>query len=243
MVEATGMALPKRLAPTSLTLSSGELTCVIGPNGSGKTSLLHALAGIGTPQGQVRIGGVDPRRLAPAGRAALLSYLPASREIAWPIPARDWITLGLPAHLAPGRGEALLAFFDLHHLADRRADRLSTGERSRLLIARALAADPRLILLDEPTANLDPLWQLRVLDHLQALARKEGRALLLAIHDLDLAGRYADRLLIIDQGQIVADGGPTELLAGSHIPRIFGIARNAQGWRPVRPAERPRSSR
>ena len=241
-LQATGLRLAGRLERTDLTIEAPELVCLVGPNGSGKTSLLHALAGIGSPQGAVRIDGLDPAALGPDQRRRLLAYLPAAREAAWPISARDAIALGLP----DGEGEraiaAALDALDLAGLAGRRIDRLSTGERSRVLIARALAAEPRLLLLDEPVANLDPLWQLRLMDHLRMLVRERGQAVLLAIHDLDLAGRYADRLIVMDGGHVVADGEPAALLEGPHIPAVFGIERREGEWRPLSPPADPRSS-
>ena len=232
-VNAQDLALAGRLEPTSLDLRGGELTCLVGPNGSGKTSLLHALARIGAPSGTVLIDGVNPAYEPPARRGSLLCYLAASRDISWPLIARDLVGLGLPDGVPQSRIEETLTLLALQTLADRRVDRLSTGERSRLLIARVLATDARLLLLDEPTANLDPLWQLRLMDHLRDLVRTSGRAVLVAIHDLDIARRYADRLLIMESGRVEADGSPSALLTGGHIERVFGITASAEGWRPI----------
>jgi iron complex transport system ATP-binding protein len=226
-VQAIGLSLKRRLEETDLHLASGALTCLIGPNGSGKTSLLHAVAGVGRPGGRVLIDGIDPRTVAPVRRAALLGFLPASRDVKWPLTARDLIRLG-------GGGanmDDLLSALELAELADRRVDRLSTGERSRVLIARVLAPRPRLLLLDEPVANLDPLWQLRLMDHLRVLCRSDGCAVLVALHDLDLAARYADRLIIMEGRRIVADGAPELLLAGPAMREVFGVERFEGSWR------------
>ena len=232
IVEGRDLSLPGRLQPTSIALEAGMLCCLVGPNGSGKTSLLHALAGVGSPSGRVRIDGADPHALPPHLRQRLYSYLPASREVAWPLTASDLIALGLPEP-NPGRIQELLDAFDLTDMADRRIDRMSTGERSRALIARALAARPRLLLLDEPTSNLDPLWQLRLMALLRAEARTHGQAVLVAVHDLELARDHANRLIVMHGGRIAADGEPNAVLDGPVVPAAFGIERVDGRWRPV----------
>jgi iron complex transport system ATP-binding protein len=229
MLQAADLSLPGRLFGASLEIGDGELVCLVGPNGSGKTSLLHALAGIGRPSGAVSLDGFDPRILGPAQRTAYLTYLPATRDIPWPLLARDLIALG--------GGSVDFAALELEKLLDRRIDTLSTGERSRVLIARALAPRPRLLLLDEPTANLDPLWQIRLMELVRNEISSGGRAALVAIHDLDAAARYADRVLVMDQGRIAAAG-----LEGTHVAEIFGIERVGGVWVALRPLEGPRSS-
>jgi iron complex transport system ATP-binding protein len=235
LVQATGLAMPGRLKPTALALAPGKLTCLIGPNGSGKTSLLHALARIGGAAGSVHVDGTDVETLGPARRARILTYLPASRDLAWPIAVADLVALSGAEQAEVRR---MLARLHLETFARRRADRLSTGERSRALIARAMATGPRLLLLDEPTANLDPLWQIRLMEMLKSDLRDGGRAALVAMHDLDAAGRYADRLIVMRHGAVAADGDPREVLAGPVMARVFGIEQGAEGWRAaVRPAE------
>jgi iron complex transport system ATP-binding protein len=243
LLTATRLGLAGRLEETDLAIRAGELTCLVGPNGSGKTSLLHALAGIGNPSGEVRIDGIDPRDLPPAKRRRLLSYLPASREAAWPLTARDIVALGSAGLEDEGRIRRVLADLDLEKFADRRIDRMSTGERSRALIARALVAQPKLLLLDEPAANLDPYWQLRLMDYLKASARREGQAMLVAVHDLELAHVYADRLIIMHEGRIEADGDPAALLASDVTSRVFRIERHEGRWRPLLRRARQRSWR
>src|SRR5690606_2978109 len=138
-----------------------------------------------------------------------LTYLPASRDLAWPLPGRDMIALS--------GGGAPPEALELDALLDRRMDRLSTCERGRVLIARALAPKPHLLLLDEPTANLDPLWQIRLMDLIRAEIAEGERAALVALHDLDAAARHADRILVMDKGRIAAEG-----LDGDHVGEIFG---------------------
>jgi iron complex transport system ATP-binding protein len=220
MLSASGLSLPGRLFDAALEVAAGELVCLVGPNGSGKTSLLHALAGIGGIQGTVDLDGIDPRRLGPAERPRAFTYLPASRDLPWPLVARDLIALG---------GGGIIEGLELDEVLDRRVDTLSTGERGRVLIARALAPKPKLLLLDEPTANLDPLWQIRLMALIRAELAGGGRAALVAIHDLDAAARYADRILVMDKGRIAAEG-----LDGPHVASIFGIEKVDGRWCPVR---------
>jgi iron complex transport system ATP-binding protein len=127
----------------------------------------------------------------------------------------------------------LLDELALTSFADRRVDRMSTGERSRVLIARALVSQPKVLLLDEPAANLDPLWQLRLMDYLRSSAARAGQAMLVAVHDLELARHYADRLIIMNKGMVAADGNPATLLEGPIVSRIFGIGWSEGRWRPL----------
>lgn len=219
ILSASGLNLPGRLLDASLEVKAGELVCLVGPNGSGKTSLLHALAGIGENSGTISLDGVDPRSLGPTERPRAFTYLPASRDLPWPLLARDLIALG---------GGGSIEGLALDAVLDRRVDTLSTGERGRVLIARALAPRPKLLLLDEPTANLDPLWQIRLMDLIRAEVAGQQRAALVAIHDLDAAQRYADRILVMDKGRIAAEG-----LDGPHVSAIFGIEKVDGRWLPV----------
>ena len=227
LLEARGVALAGRLAPTDFALQRPELVCLVGPNGSGKTSLLHALARIGPASGEVRIGGTRPEELAPAARRRLLAFLPASRDVTWPLSARDLVRLGA----SEAEADEAMASLDLTPWAERRVDRLSTGERSRVLIARALAPKPILLLLDEPVANLDPFWQLRLMERLRSAA-KGGQGAVVAMHDLDLAARYADRLVLMEAGAIVADGEPEAMLDSARLGEVFGIERTDGVWMP-----------
>ena len=230
LLQARGLALPGRLFDVSVEASAGELVCLVGPNGSGKTSLLHAIAGIGRPHGEVRIDGIEPAGLAPAARVRLLTFLPATKELRWPLAARDLVALGG----ADGADvDEAIARLELAPFAERRVDQLSTGERSRVLIARALAPRPRLLLLDEPTANLDPLWQIRLMERLKNELRANAQAAIVTIHDLDAAARYGDRMIVMNEGRIAAEGPPAVILAGPEIPRVFGIACVDGEWRPA----------
>jgi iron complex transport system ATP-binding protein len=239
-LDARGLGIAGRLEPTDLCVETPQFLCLVGPNGSGKTSLLHALAGIVPAEGEVWIDG---RNLAPSPldeRKRLLALLPASRDVAWPVTGRSLAALGLPGGADEREAELALAELDAVGLADRRVDRLSTGERSRILIARALAPRPRLLLLDEPAANLDPSWQLRLMAHLRDLSRDQ--TVIAAMHDLDLATRFADRMLLLEGGRIVADGTPTDLIDGPEVRNVFGIERREGVWELLSPTGDPRSS-
>ena len=228
-LEAKNLFIAGRLQLTGLAIEAPQLVCLVGPNGSGKTSLLHALAGIGKPEGEVRIDGA-PLSAVPAIRRREIAWLPASRDIAWPLLGRDLVAL---SGATPDEVRSGLLALDALELGERRMDHMSTGERSRVLIARALAPRPKLLLLDEPAANLDPAWQLRLMALLARVAREQSCIVIAAMHDLDLAAAWADRLLIMNEGRIAADGDPEALLNGAEIPSVFGIERAAEGWRLV----------
>jgi len=223
---ARRVALDGRLKPTDLDIDAGEMVALVGPNGGGKTSLLRALARIEQASGQVLVDGEDVDDTAPARRPRLLSFLPASREVTWPIATRDVIALGL-AEPDGERIEQLIAQLELEPLADRPIDQLSTGERARVLTARALVARPKLLLLDEPFSNLDPYWVLRFLDLFQAAA-ESGQAVLVSLHDLSLLPRFRRALLVAD-GQLQMDEAPARMMPSERFEEIFRVRASADG--------------
>jgi iron complex transport system ATP-binding protein len=202
---------------------------LIGPNGSGKTSLLRALAAVEKSGGSVAIEGEDVMSAPPARRPHLLTFLPASRDLVWPIRARDVIALGL-TRADPQRVDRLLDQLELRPFADRPANQLSTGERARVLLARALAPSPRLLLLDEPLSNLDPYWVLQTLELLRETVRATGCSTIVSLHDIDRVGAF-DRVLLAERGRIVADLPPDAMLASNELARSFRIERGENGWR------------
>lgn len=228
LLKADAVALDGRLEPTDLQIDRGELIAVIGANGGGKTSLLRALADVERTGGQVTIDGEDLTATGPGRRPYLATYLPASRDLVWPIAASDVIALGLPRS-DPQRIDELIELLELSRLANRRVDRLSTGERARVLFARALAPKPRLLLLDEPLSNLDPYWVLRLLEILRELVT-DGASALVALHDIDRVTSF-DRVLLIADGEVRADLGPDEMLRSPALEEAFRICRSASEWK------------
>ena len=239
LATARGIGIDGRLQPADLDVSPASLVALIGPNGSGKTSLLRALAGVEMSHGGVAIDGEEVASAPPARRPRLLTFLPASRDLAWPIRARDVIALGLPAD-DPERVGQLLDRLELGELAERPANQLSTGERARVLLARALAPSPRLLLLDEPLSNLDPYWVLQTLALLRETVRSSRCSAIVSLHDIDRVEAF-DRVLLMDRGRIVADRMPDEMLASAELSQSFRIERSDGGWR-ISPRADRRSS-
>ena len=238
LLEATGVALGERLASTDLSLAEGTMAALVGPNGGGKTSLLRALAGV-EGSGVVSIDGEDVGTALPSRRSRLLAFVPASRDLVWPISARDLIALG-QVRPDPAAIAEQIALFELDDLADRPVTSLSTGERARVLVARALAANPRLLLLDEPLSNLDPFWVLRLIEIVRARV-SAGCAALIALHDLGRATDF-DRVVLIHRGCVEADGAPQAVLSSNALAEAFRIEVGETGWR-LRPGADRQSSR
>jgi iron complex transport system ATP-binding protein len=237
LFQARATAIAGRLEPTDIAINAGEMVAIVGPNGGGKTSLLRGCAGIGGVAASISVGGEDLRAASPGRRSRLLGYLPASRELVWPIAVRDLIALGLPS-ADPQRVDALIAALELERLADRAVDRLSTGERARVLLARALAPRPRVLLLDEPLSNLDPYWVLRLLQVLRGVA-VDGAAMAVVLHDIERIGCF-DRVILVADGEIRADLPPAAMLADPEFSQAFRIERGAAGWQ-LKPPAGPRS--
>lgn len=215
----------------SFSLTPGEFVVLLGPNGAGKTTLLRLALGLLRGAGESTIDGRDVHALSAASRARACAYLPQARPLAWPARARDMVALGRFAHGGPlGRlghedGTAVaraIAACDLAALQDRAVDTLSGGELARVHIARALAAEAPLIVADEPVAALDPLHQHQVMALLRGAADR-GAGVLAVLHDLQLAARYADRLLWMRGGRIVADGAVADTLTPDRIASVYGV--------------------
>ena len=224
----------------SLTASPGQMVALVGPNGAGKTTLVRAIAGLVRRRGSISIAGRDLDAIASRERARLLAYMPQTGTLAWPMRVRDVVAIGRLPHEGSGRRaenercvNAALAACGIADLADAITDRLSGGERVRVMLARTLAVDAPIVLLDEPVASLDPAQQLAVMDLLRAQA-DAGKVIVVVMHDLALAVRYASRAVILDRGRMIADASPTELLHSGDLGRVFGLnieaVQTAGGW-------------
>lgn len=215
------------LEAASLRVVSGEVVGIVGPNGAGKTSLLRAGLGLlPLAAGQARLSGQPVTSLTPDARARLVGYLPQERRAAWNLPARMIAALGacdLPEAEADALARACLTRVGAGDLADRGVLDMSGGERARVLLARLLATRAPLLVADEPVAGLDPDAQLLTLDLLRAEAAA-GAAVVVTLHDLGLAARSCDRIVVVSQGRIVAEGPPREALSKDVLARVFGLA-------------------
>jgi iron complex transport system ATP-binding protein len=220
------------LRQVSFTVEVGEFFVIIGPNGAGKTSLLQVMAGLTEPAaGDVEVLG---RPLAAYGRrefsrrvAVVAQHVP----VEFPFRVAETVLMGRSPHLRLWEverdkdrrlAEEAMFFTDVAHLADRRLDQLSGGERQRVFIARAICQQPRLLLLDEPTAALDPAHRVKILDLMERLRREQGVTVIMASHDLNLAAMYGDRLLLLSGGRVASAGSPGEVLTSERLAECYG---------------------
>jgi iron complex transport system ATP-binding protein len=215
----------------AVTLPPNEFVALVGPNGAGKTTLIKALAGLIPCFGKVEIEGRDRSTMKARERAKALAYLPQGHDFSWPLPAAEIVALGRFPHadpfspVTPEDRDAVTQALELtgtKALATRIVTTLSGGERARIALARVLATQARIVLADEPTMSLDPRHQFVVMEILRHTARLRGAALAV-VHDLSLAARYADRVMILEKGRIVAEGRPAETLTPDRIAKIFGV--------------------
>ena len=221
------------LRDISLSLPSGQLVALVGPNGAGKTTLLRALAGLAPSTGTIEVGGDHLSSLALRERAKRFGYLPQGHLVHWPLPAKDVVALGRyphgatdPARLSPRDEAAVLRAMQATNVvefSERPVTELSGGERSRVALARVLAVEAPIVLADEPTASLDPRYQIDVMINLRGAADR-GVLVVVVTHDLGLAARFADTVLVLSDGRLVAQGKPAQALSEQVMADVFRIS-------------------
>jgi iron complex transport system ATP-binding protein len=216
--------------PSSIALAGGSVVALVGPNGAGKSSLLKAIAGLVPCTGTVRVGEQALGSSARA-RARTIAYLPQSPAAHWPMNVGDLVALGRLPHRAFGaapRPEDTAAIRSAMRqtgvtaLAERAVDELSGGELSRVQLARALAVQAPVLLVDEPVAALDPYHQLEIMHVLTDYAARDA-LVLTVLHDLTLAARFAHRIIVMHEGEVVADGRPEQVLSADTLRRYYRV--------------------
>ena len=210
----------------------GQLVGLIGPNGAGKSTLLRTISGIlRYRSGAVRLEGEDLRSLSPKDVAATLALVPQIAPYTYGFTSLELVLMGRYPHLGRFQIEGsederiardAMRLTETEQFAERTLDTLSGGERQRVFVARALAQQPRVLLMDEPTANLDVLHQLKVLDLVRQLV-DDGLTAVAAIHDLNMAARYCDKLVLLNSGVVLAVGSPEDVLTPDTIESAFGV--------------------
>lgn len=229
MIAAEGVVVARGgrrvLDGVSLAAAGGSLVALAGPNGAGKSTLLGVLAGLLRPDGgTVRFGGVPLARLDRRERARRIAWLEQGARAAWGLTVREVAALGRLPHGDEGEAAiaAAIAACGLDGFAERRLDTLSGGEARRAMLARVLATEAEALLLDEPTADLDPAQGFSLMRLLRAEAGR-GRAVIVVLHDLSLAARFADRIVLLADGRVAADGTAAEVMTDEKAGRVFGV--------------------
>ena len=234
-VDSLAFGYPQRTVgrDVSFTLSAGEVMCVLGPNGSGKTTLLRTLLGLLSLEGgKIEFNGKDLQSLSRREMARIAGYVPQAHSPYFAYSVRDMVLMGRSAHLgtfsAPGAHDRevaarVLESLGISPLADRPVTEISAGERQLALVARALAQEPRLLVMDEPTASLDFGNQVRVLERIAALAGG-GISILFSTHDPDHAFLAAQRALLLAEGRVLALGTPSEVIRADTLERLYHVA-------------------
>jgi iron complex transport system ATP-binding protein len=219
------------LRGVSVELGAGELVGLIGPNGSGKTTLLRVLSGLLSPsRGEVFLDGQGMRGLGRRQVAQRVAVVPQELNVPFAFSAYEMVMMGRTPHVRPFLGASLrdrqvvaekMDLTSTALLAERPFSELSGGEKQRVIIAMALAQEPDVLLLDEPTVHLDINHQIEILELIRRLNRQQNLTVLATMHDLNLAALYFDRLILLDRGRVVANGGPAEVLREESIRQVF----------------------
>ncbi len=216
----------------SVNLAAGELVGLVGPNGAGKSTLLNLLAGlVKSDSGTVLLDNKNINKISLQQKSQRLAWVAQSGPVNWPLTVERIIALGRRPHLSAWQKlsredkaaiEYAIAATDCEALRHQDATTLSGGERTRMLLARAIAAQPKVLLADEPIAALDLKHQLQTMQLLRKFAMQD-KACLVVLHDLSLAYRYCDRLYLMNEGSIVAEGQPCDVLSHEHLQSVYGV--------------------
>jgi len=221
------------LQDVSLTVEKGEFFGILGPNGSGKSTLLKLVDGIRSPsEGEIRLKGIAPGRMKWKDVARLIAVVPQEASWVFPLTVEEVVLMGRSPHI--GRlafesdrdlavARSAMEETDILPFAARLMETLSGGERQRVLIARALAQEPEVILLDEPTSSLDIAHQIRTFDLIRSLSRSAGLTVVSVTHDMNLAALYCDRIALLEGGRLHSLGSPGEVITESHIGDVYGV--------------------
>lgn len=220
------------LEGVSFEIEKGGFFIVIGPNGSGKTTLLKLLVGLlPLKQGRIDILSRNSAAYSSKSLARNIAYVPQSVPVEFPFSVLQIVLMGRAPHLGLLGFESeadlkiaryAMATTDVEHLAHRRLDQLSGGEQQRVFIARAICQQPKIMLLDEPTAALDLAHQVRLMDLMEQLKKERGLTVVMVSHDLNMAAMYADRLLLLAKGQIAGHGTPGEVIRYDLLEAVYG---------------------
>jgi cobalamin transport system ATP-binding protein len=229
----------------SLSIDKGEMIGLIGPNGSGKTTLLKIFSAVLTASGEVQLNGRNIRTYGRRELSRLFAMVPQESQILFPYTVAEIVLMGRASYHSPlaleGKRDlevarASVELTDCLSFADRYLHELSGGEKQRVIIARALAQEPEILLLDEPSAFLDLRHQVQVFELMRRLNRERGLTIVAALHDLNLAALFFPRLVMLSEGKIYRDGSPKEVLTEETIEEIYGIKvrveRDASSERP-----------
>ncbi len=218
------------LENVTMSIGEGEVVSIVGPNGSGKSTLLKCINRILKPEGTILVDGADLARVKSRDLAKLLGYVPQSISHSFPATVFDTVLLGRKPYVDWSISSKdieivsnIISLMGLKNIALRQSDELSGGERQKVFMARALAQEPEVILLDEPTSNLDMRHQLEVLNIVKSLTKKKKMASVMAIHDLNLAAQFSDRLIFLEGGKIYNAGTPAEVITVENIRKIYGV--------------------
>jgi iron complex transport system ATP-binding protein len=219
------------LKDVEIGLNKGEILSIVGPNGAGKTTLLKSIVRIVKPdKGTILIDGKDASRMKRLNLAKCISYVPQSSPSKFPISVFDAVLMGRRPYIVwkPSNKDLkvvadLLKSMDLENVALRDFDQLSGGQKQKVLLARAFAQDTDYLLLDEPTSNLDLKHQMEVMEMISDMVKRKGMAAMLAMHDLNLASRFSDTIMMLNAGKVFCTGEPSQVITVENIRSVYGV--------------------